>query len=183
MLAHRSLTAAAREQNAGHMTTEKQSTAASQRRGLIIGLVVTVILAGVAVTVLALILLGRAPAATGDNASPSPTTHASASASEPPPEPAASASAEPTSEPTPPPLTPDSMALVTVNDLNLREEPAAGAKSVGHLTAGTSVFVVQGPKPADGFGWYQIAQDCRPHSSLCIAREGVGRIGLGSRSQ
>jgi hypothetical protein len=164
------------------MTTEPQPTANSPRRGLVITLVATVILAGAAVTVLAIILLGRSPATAGDDASPTPTTQAMASSGELSSEPTASVSAGETAQPTPPPLAPDSIALVTVNDLNLREEPAAGAKSLGHLTAGTRVFVVQGPNPADGLGWYQIAQECRPHSSLCIAREGVGRIGWAAGS-
>jgi hypothetical protein len=160
------------------MTTEQRPPATSPNRGLVIGLVTTVILAGAAVTVLTVILLGRSPATAGDDASPTVTAQATASSGEPSSEPTASVSAAAT----PPPLAPDSIALVTVNDLNMREDPAAGAKSLGHLTAGTRVFVVQGPNQADGIGWYQIAQECRPHSSLCIAREGVGRIGWAAGS-
>jgi hypothetical protein len=164
------------------MTTEQQSRANSPRRGLVIGLVATVILAGAAVTVLAVILLGRSPATAGDDASPTPTTIASASGGEASAVSTASVTAAATAEPTPQPLAPDTMALVMVNDLNMREEPASGAKSLGHLTAGTRVFVVQGPNQADGLGWYEIAQECRPHSSLCISREGAGRIGWAAGS-
>lgn len=140
------------------MATEKQPTPTSPRRGLVIGLVATVILAGVAVTVLALILLGRGPATASDDANQTPTAQATASGSEPSPEPTASLSAEPTAEPTPPPLASDTIATVTVNELNLREEPRSGAKSLGHLSAGARVFVIKGPEWSDGFGWYQVAR-------------------------
>ncbi len=70
------------------------------------------------------------------------------------------------------------LPLVTVNDLNLREEPAAGAKSLGHLAAGTRVFVVQGPKQADGLGWYQVAQESTAIlARLCIDARGGAAIG------
>ena len=183
VLEHRSLAAGAREENADGMTAEQRPPATSPNRGLVIGLVTTVILAGVAVTVLALILIGRESATAGDDGSPTPTVNASGSGSETSAVPTGSVSAEPTAAATPPPLAPDSIALVTVNDLNMREDPAAGAKSLGHLTAGTRVFVVQGPNQADGLGWYQIAQECRPHSSTVHRARGGRPHRLGGREQ
>ena len=140
------------------MTSDSASRTSPGGRKLTVGVIVVVVLAGVAVTLLAMILMGRAlsPSA-GADPSPTPTAEAPATASEATSEPSASVLPTATPKPTPTPLQPDTLASVTVDDLNLRDAPSSGATSLGHLPAGARVFVVEGPKQADGFGWYQVA--------------------------
>jgi hypothetical protein len=126
-------------------------------RLVVFGLIGTVIVAAVIVTVLALVVLGREGNVAADAASPTPTDIPAPSALQSSHTQAPSPSAAVTPEPTIAALTADAMASVTVNELNLRMEPAAGAKSVGHFSAGARVFVLQGPKEADGYAWYQVA--------------------------
>jgi SH3 domain-containing protein len=136
------------------MTTSSPPTASPRRKGLVIALVVAVVLAGVAVTVLAMALLTRDPLpAAGADVSPTPTT----TGGQPTLEPSLSAPPEATPDPTPAPLASDTLAVVAVNELNLREAPTSTAKSLGHLSAGHRVFVVEGPKQAEGYGWYRVA--------------------------
>jgi hypothetical protein len=122
------------------------------RRVIVAALVITNVLAAIAVVVVAMkVFGGLGGESAGLDASGTPT--ASATAVQPTP----SASTEPSPEPTPQPGRPDTIALVTVNELNLRAEPAASAKSFGHLSVGDRVFILQGPEPAGGYGWFQVA--------------------------
>ncbi len=149
------------------MTTNSPPTASPRGKGLVIALVVTVVLAGVAVTVLAMVLLSRAPLpAAGADVSPTPTT----TGGQPTLEASPSAPPKATPEPTPAALAADTLAVVTVNELNLREAPTSTAKSLGHLSAGHRVFVVEGPKQAEGYGWYRVATvDDADAPSECMA--------------
>jgi Bacterial SH3 domain len=146
------------------MTTERQPTVV-RRRVVLALLVVTVVLAGVAVGLLASMLLGASsgpPATRPMSSKPTGSLMQTASPS------AASVSATPTAEPTGQPLEPDTIALVTVNQLNLREEPTTSATSLGHLSTGDRVFVLEGPTQADGYGWYRVASlDELDRSSEC----------------
>jgi hypothetical protein len=134
------------------MTTNSPQTSSPHSKGLVMALIVTVILAGVMVTVLAMVLLARdaLPAAV---ASPIPT----ASGDQPTLAPSPSVTPEASPEPTPAHLAPDTIARVTVNELNLREGSSSSATSLGHLSAGARVFVVEGPEQADGYDWYRVA--------------------------
>jgi hypothetical protein len=126
------------------------------RRVIVSALLVADVLAAIAVVVVALNLFGGSggPSA-GLDASGTPT--ASSTAAQPTPSVTTEPSPEPTWEPTSQPHGPDGIALVTVNELNLRAEPATSAKSFGHLSVGDRVFVLQGPEEAEGYGWYRVA--------------------------
>lgn len=135
------------------MTNDSQPNTVS-RRILIPAVVVAVVLAGIAVGALAMTLLGgseRAPAAADATMTASASTSQSTAA-----EPSPSETPGPTPEPTVKPLEADSIARVTVDDLNVRTDPSSSAKSIGHLSAGARAFVIEGPQQADGYGWYHV---------------------------
>jgi hypothetical protein len=146
------------------MTTDRRPTVVP-RRILVAALVVIVVVAGIAAGALVMTVLSspvRPPA--GTDVSPTPTASPMQATSQATP----LATAEPTSEPTRQ-LQPDTIALVTVDELNLREEPSSSAKSLGHLSAGAQVFVLEGPKGADGYGWYRVVTVDSPDASECPA--------------
>jgi hypothetical protein len=119
-------------------------------------LVITDVLAAIAVVVVAMNVFGGSGGqSAGFEASASATASSTASSTAVQPTP--SVTTEPSPEPTPQPGGPDTIAQVTVNELNLRAEPATSAKSFGHLSVGDRVFVLQGPEQAEGYGWYRVA--------------------------
>lgn len=157
------------------MTNVKEPTGGARRITIAV-LVGTVILAGTAVALLAVTLLGRPEGPTaGTDQSLTPSASAMST-------PSATATSTPlaTAEPTPDPATDalasGTIAVVTVNDLNVRDRPAPDGRSYGHMSAGTRVFVVQGPEQAGGYGWYQVATvDWGNESAPC--GEGCPRSG------
>lgn len=60
----------------------------------------------------------------------------------------------------------DALATVRVDSLNLRAEPAVGARRLGTLSSGELAYVVAGPTEADGYTWYELAS-VRPRSRDC----------------
>jgi hypothetical protein len=133
--------------------TDKAQPADRSRRITVAVLVVVAVLAGIAATLVALTLLGRPGPSAGADATPTLT----ATPPDATPDPTALATAEPTPEPSPQALAADTIAVATVNDLNVREHPGSDAKSIGHLSSGDRVYVLEGPEQADGYGWYQVA--------------------------
>ena len=140
--------------------TGDPSTATPPNRGLVIALIVTVIAAAVAVTALALILLGGDPPAVG-GASPTPTEQAT-------PESTPSATAEPTPTPTPEPtpqteltdglthLNYGARATVVTDKLRFRYSPNTDADTAAVLTASQEMLILSGPITADGFEWFSV---------------------------
>jgi hypothetical protein len=137
----------------------------------------TVLLAVVVAILAAVVLLGSRTPPSGVGAGTASATasgSATAEPSEPEPSTEVSESAAPASLPPPPaPLSVDSLARVTTNDLNVRQEPnrASDLPPFGNLSAGATVFVMDGPVGTDdGFTWYEVyvadgpyaAADCDP---------------------
>ncbi|HEX6473552.1 MAG TPA: hypothetical protein VF114_00500, partial [Candidatus Limnocylindria bacterium] len=85
-----------------------------------------VVLAGIATALFLVTLLSGPNPSAGTDASPTP----SASLPDATVDPTPSATAQPTAEPTPAPIAAGSLAVATANDLNIREQPAADAKSL-----------------------------------------------------
>ena len=138
-------------------------------------------LGALAVVVLATNLFGgSANQVAGPDASGAPTaspTAAQPTASPTAAQPTASAIPNPTPESTPEAtLEPDTIAVATVNQLNVRAEPRSSSKSFGHLSVGARVFVVQGPIEAEGYGWYRVGI-VDGFTSTCITNCRAAQIG------
>lgn len=85
-----------------------------------------------------------------------------------------SASAAVSSTPTPSETTPagptvDQIVHSTVDGLTVRGSASLGGKQLGTIAVGTQAFVVDGPREADGYRWYELsgiglppAADCPP---------------------
>ena len=133
------------------------------------------------------LLAGCASASPGSSTqSLAPTQVASPSASplqSATPTPEVTASPSPTATPVPP-LATLSLARVTVDSVNLRAAPSAGAALItdpnAHTPLGTDdrVLVLAGPMSGDGYLWYQVALEHDP--SLSALDDTVGWIAAGT---
>jgi hypothetical protein len=118
---------------------------------------------------------------------PIPTMSGAGDASPTAVEPTASGAAS--QVPAPTALAPDTFAQVDVNELNLREEPALAAASVGQLFSGARVFVVEGPRANEGYSWYRVVVAQGPYTPRvcegygCNQRRDVGWVAGVSQDQ
>jgi hypothetical protein len=130
------------------------------RRGLVIALVATVILAALTATVLVVMLLGRDSPDVGA-ASPSPTEL-------PTPEATTSPTADPTATPSPEPtpqteltnglthLNYGARATVVANRLRFRYAPTLEGDPATVLTTGRELLILSGPITAENYEWYMV---------------------------
>ena len=133
-----------------------------RRKWLAIALVAIVMLAALAATVLAVMLLGRDSPPVGA-ASPTPTVQPTPTLT---PEPSPSPTAEPTPIPTPEPtpqteltdglshLDYGARATVAVDRLRVRYRPSTEADTATVTTAGQEMLILSGPITADEYEWY-----------------------------
>jgi hypothetical protein len=79
-------------------------------------------------------------------------------------------------------LVPDTFAQVEVNELNIRDEPKVGAESVGQLFSGARVFILEGPRAGEGYGWYRVVVAQGPYTPRvcegygCNQRQDIGWV-------
>ncbi len=118
---------------------------------------------GIVVSVVAILT-----ACGGSAASPSASTLEPASSATPSAEASATSSAEPAASATDDgALKIDSLAVVRVQNLNVRLQPSTASESLGILPLGELAFVVAGPVEADGYHWYQLASVLEPYTAPC----------------
>ena len=131
---------------------------------------VAVIVAAVAATVLAFILLGRDSDGVGA-ASPSPTGLATPESS---PSPTADPTPTATPEPTPQTEPSDGLthldygarATVVTDRLRIRYVPSTDGDAAGVVTAGQEMLILSGPITSDGFEWYFVELANRAESDM-----------------
>ena len=135
------------------MTTDNSPTTDPRRRALVIGLVVTVIVAGVAATALALLFLRQSPTA-GTDGSPTPRAQATTTAGEGTAEATASGSAHSEA------FTIDEGVLqALVDGVRVRVSPTIDADPIAALSRGQVVWATGHGERHDGFSWVEIKQE------------------------